>query len=127
MFQEKVKAALRLLSANSRGQVLDLNERFPASQSDSESVSVREILKQKHPDAWPVTTDALVTSEPPLCHPVIYDNITGSTIRAAALQCQGAAGQGTLLPLSQSTQLYKCVPGVSWGGQRGKKSHTGGA
>ena len=46
MFQGKVKAALRLLSANSRGQVLDLNERFPASQSDSESVSVREILNR---------------------------------------------------------------------------------
>ena len=28
-------------------------------------------------------------------------------------------GQGTLLPLSQSTQLYKWVPGASWGAKAG--------
>ena len=96
MLQGKVKAALRILSADSRGRVLDLDESLSLCSRDGERLSVRDILKAKHPSGQPIVSDALVTSEPPPVHPVIYEKITGSTIRAASLHCQGSAGPSGL-------------------------------
>ena len=92
MLQGKVKAALRLLSNNSRGQVIDLEETVPPSSPGGDDRMVRDVLKDKHSLGRPAVPDALVTSEPPPTHPVIFEKITGSAIRSAALHCQGAAG-----------------------------------
>lgn len=93
MAHGKVKAAIRMLSNNGRGQVLRLSE--PADPSVPEK-SVFDVLREKHPSAKPVVADALLTLQPPPFHPVIFEKITASTIHSAALHCQGAAGPSGL-------------------------------
>ncbi len=59
--------------------------------------TVRDILKQKHPEGKPVTPSAVVDSDPsdPSLsepHPVIFEQITGSLVRSVALRTEGAVG-----------------------------------
>ena len=74
MYQGKVKAALRLLSSESRGKVLDPDD--IAVEGESEG--------------------ALLDSAPAPSHPVVFEKLTRDTIRHAALHCQGAAGPSGL-------------------------------
>ena len=56
--------------------------------------TVREELYEKHPQPRELYASALVSTiaEPPAVHPVYFDRITGSAIRAAALRTRGVAG-----------------------------------
>jgi len=91
MFQGKINTALQLLSqkGKSRG-VLRAADRI----EDNAQEMVLDILKLKHPPAEPVSPDALIKADadPPAVPPVIFEQITGSSIRSAALRTKGAAG-----------------------------------
>ena len=55
--------------------------------------TVRDILKQKHPEGKPMTLSAIVSDPMPNePHPVIFDHITGSLVKSMALRTEGAAG-----------------------------------
>ena len=53
-----------------------------------------EILRSKHPQAMPVSTEALLDgcSEYKEVHPIEFDQITAASIRSAALRTKGAGG-----------------------------------
>ena len=80
MFQGKTSAALQLLTQNGNSGVLPVND--PVHQSDSESQTVLDILKSKHPQAQPASPDTILwnSSEAPQIHPVIFDQINASSI-----------------------------------------------
>lgn len=96
MFRGKTGAALDLLSHKGTGGALHVND--PATKDDPTSPSVLDVLKAKHPTAQPATADALLSDcqDPPMVHPVIFDQIDASSIRSAALSTTGAAGPSGL-------------------------------
>ena len=57
------------------------------------SVTVREILKKKHPPGMPIVPSAIIPSEEPAKehHPVTFEDLNGSFIRRTALRTSGAA------------------------------------
>ena len=91
MFQGKINAALQLLSQQGKGGVLCADEMVDLGDGET---TVLDILHSKHPHSEPVSMDALPEghNDPPEVHPVIFDQITASTIRYAALHTKGAAG-----------------------------------
>ena len=97
MAQGKVKAALRLLSCQSKGKVLNPDDTSPGVESaEAQPKTVLDTLKEKHPEASAISWDAVLDSEPPPSHPVVFERLTGDTFRHAALHCQGAAGPSGL-------------------------------
>ena len=59
---------------------------------DNTRKSVLDILRLKHPPAQPISPDALSggSADPPTVPPVVFDQITASSIRSAALdKCPG--------------------------------------
>lgn len=96
MFQGKTRAAIRLLSEQGRGSVLPLHQ--PVDPSDANSETVLDALKAKHPMPGPITSDALAhcAGTPPSHHSIIFDKITGESIRQATLRCSGSAGPSGL-------------------------------
>ena len=93
MSKGNTKAALRTLSKECRGTVLNLND--IVLSSDGTRATVLDILKSKHPPSGgPPDPDTLIDAafNPPVVHPVIFDSIQGQTIRSAALHTSGAAG-----------------------------------
>ena len=82
MFQGKVRAAVRLLAENFSGGVLDLDAVMPDGET------VRENLKSKHPTGQPLHPAALETDSGDFrvdYHPVLFESLTGTAIRSAAL------------------------------------------
>ena len=61
------------------------------------SQSVRDILLDKHPPGRPLDPSAVP-------HPVFYDSITSSLIRAVALHVDGAAG-----PSNIDAHGWRCI------------------
>ena len=55
---------------------------------------VRDVLTDKHPPAQPLRQDCLITGAPGSSpfHPVVFDALTGSVIRSAALRTFGTPG-----------------------------------
>ena len=90
VFEGKIHSALRYLSDNHGGGVLFLDER-PDPASDR---SVRDVLREKHPEKREASLDALVTNSelPPEVHPVLFEPLTAASIRSAALRTAGSAG-----------------------------------
>ena len=80
--------------AHPEWQQWSLHVEDPVDRSDPESQSVLGILKSKHPQAQPASPDAVLlnSSEAPQIHSVVFDQITASSIRSAALRTKGAAG-----------------------------------
>ena len=57
--------------------------------------TVRDALRTKHPAPREVQPEALIspgTLDGQATHPVVFGNITGDSIRAAAIQARGSAG-----------------------------------
>ena len=73
IFQGKTSAALQLLSQRGNGGVLHVDD--PVDHSDSESQTVLDVLKSKHPQAQPASTDAVPFDavEAPQIHSVVFD------------------------------------------------------
>ena len=92
MFQGKINAALQLLSQHGKGGILSADEMVDLGGEGEKSVL--DILYSKHPHPEPVSMDALPEgyNDPPEAHPVIFDQITASSIRCATLRTKGAAG-----------------------------------
>lgn len=93
MMEGWIRAALKILSDNSDTGLLCLDD----IADDASGKTVRDVLQDKHPDPRPAHPDALVTDAGnDSFHPAIFDNITGESIRSAALHTQGAAGPSGL-------------------------------
>ena len=89
MFQGKTKAALRLLSDESKGAVLQLDDPI---DTGNEQTTVRDILASKHPPGQPAHPDAVIDDDPPEIHPVLFESLDAAMIRSSALQTSGVAG-----------------------------------
>ena len=96
MFQGKINAALKLLSAQGKGGILRTDDVVDIGYYVQKSVL--DILKSKHPHAQPVSPAALPhgSAVPPEVHPVVFDQITAACIRRAAIHTKGAAGPFSL-------------------------------
>ena len=94
MFQGKVERAIRLLSDKEEKGLLGLSDIIT---DETQSKSVWDILKEKHPPAQMINHDSIV---PPLesmeVHPVFFEQIDASLIRKTVLRCKGAAGPSGL-------------------------------
>ena len=89
MFEGNTRAALQLLIGQDRGGILNLND--PADPSNPE-FSVRDALNAKHPPAQPLHPECLLPlADTPAVHPVAFDVLDASVVRAA-LCTVGAAG-----------------------------------
>ena len=91
MFEGKTKAAIRLLTEDSKGGVLRLSD-----QVTDTNQTVRDVLINKHPPGQPAHPDSVIDGDPPEVHPVLFESIDASTIRSAALRTNGAAGPSGL-------------------------------
>ncbi len=91
MFQGKTNAALQLLSQQGTGGILRVDDMVDLG--DNTQKPVLDILREKHPPAQPVSPDALpeVSAVPPEVPPVVFEQITASSIHCAALRTKGAA------------------------------------
>ena len=88
MFEGKTKAALRLLSEQSKGGVLHLDDPI---ETENGQRKVRDILLEKHPPCQPVHNDAIINDDTPDVHPVLLESLDAAVIRSAALYTSGAA------------------------------------
>ena len=88
MLQGKVHSVMRYLSDNHGTGILELDETVDSSKT------VRDILIKKHPASRDIDDQACVGEgeKPPKIHPVLFDQQTGESIRAAALRTEGSAG-----------------------------------
>ena len=80
----KVTSAVKLLTNSMEGGVLPLSE------------ETMTLLKAKHPEPGELQEDAIVQRDPLPSHPVIFDEINGDSVRAAALKTHGGAGPSGL-------------------------------
>ena len=71
MFQGKTKAALRLLSDQSKGGILSLDDPI---DTDSGQRTVRDILSDKHPRGQPVHQDVII-NDIPLMFTLYYSSL----------------------------------------------------
>ena len=94
MFQGKTKAALRLITEQRRGDMLQLDSVIVPGNSNNNSLTVHEALLSKHPDCQPASQSALIygDEEPAAIHPVLFESTDGAVIKNAALHTSGAAG-----------------------------------
>ena len=63
--------ALRLLSSNSSGEVLGLDDVIPDSSHANPLRTTREILVEKHPLGKPASTNTLLQGSPMLVNPMV--------------------------------------------------------
>ena len=89
MMKGKLREATRLLSDES-GKVLQLDSYV------EDNKCVRDVLRDKHPDAHPLDPSTIASPVDDTFHPVIFEEITGSTILNAALHTEGSAGPSGL-------------------------------
>ncbi|CAM1297505.1 Uncharacterised protein r2_g683 [Pycnogonum litorale] len=97
MTDGKVKEALRLLgTTNGRKGIMDLEEKI-------QSKTVREILRNKHPQAKPAEPSALISDvdKSSSFHPIIFDDLDGRLIQKTAMRMHGSGG-------------LSCVDAINW-------------
>ncbi len=85
IFAGKCKAALNLLTKDSEGSILHLDDLVDPAMSDSPTV--RATLLSKHPKGQGPHPNCTPPQE---AHPVIFEAIDANTIRSAALHTTGA-------------------------------------
>lgn len=95
MHKGKVNAALRLIDDNMMGNVLPLNDQ------------TLNQLKVKHPEGTVAAQSTLVEGPIEKIPPVIFDEITGETVRKAVISVDGAAGPSGL-DADAWTRLLTC-------------------
>ena len=83
MLQGKVSSALRWITDNT-SKPLDVTPQ------------VREQLEEKHPDAAPLATAALISGTPPNVEPVLFENIDADLIFKSAKLTKGSSGPSGL-------------------------------
>ena len=75
MFQGKTKAALRLLSEQSKGGVLHVDDPI---ETENGQRKVRDILLEKHPPCQPVHNDAIINDDTPDVQQAVNDRMLAS-------------------------------------------------
>ena len=80
----KLTAAVKLLTNTMEGGVLPLSE------------ETMTLLRAKHPAPGELEEEAIVQIDPLPSHPVIFDEINGDSVKAAALKTHGGAGPSGL-------------------------------
>ena len=98
MMEGRIRAALRLLTKESRSGPLSLDEVVDARSGKT----VRDVLEEKHPNPEPAHPDAILTGDmdSPDFHPILFDSITAEVIRISALHTDGSAGPSGVDALS---------------------------
>ena len=94
MFNGKTHAALDLLSNNGKGGVLHIDHVLE-SGADA-GLSVKDVLKAKHPVGQSASPADVPPGTPPQPHPIIFDRMDAALIRSIALRTTGAAGPSGL-------------------------------
>ena len=92
MFDGKIKAALHFLSnAEDAAGILPLDGRV------SEGITVRDVLREKHPVSQPPFPDTLLPeNQQAMIHPIYFEQLNGDLIRSASLKTQGGAGPSAI-------------------------------
>ena len=90
MMEGRVRAALQLLTKETRSGLLSLDEVI----SDGSGKTVRDVLEDKHPDPEPIHADAILNEDTTNADfpPILFDSITAEVIRSSALHTEGSAG-----------------------------------
>ena len=84
MFSGKTRAALDLLSTNGKSGVLHIDHVLETGADAG--LSVKDVLKAKHPVSQSVSpADVLPGTPPPQPHPVVFDKVDAILIRSIAL------------------------------------------
>ena len=94
MFQGKTKAALDHLRNKEKGGVMQLDDQIPSGPGAT--MTVREVLLDKHPPGQPADPNSVVADEAPPVHDILFDPIDATLIRTAALKTSGSAGPSGL-------------------------------
>ena len=94
MLQDKVHSALRYLSCNSSGGVLNLNAQLPVRSLNGNTEMT--ILLDKHSLGRPPHPSTLLDSTPNPVNPIIFDGLNADAICSASLRTAGAAGPSGL-------------------------------
>ena len=93
MFKGDVKARLRLISEQHKGEYLRLDSKVNSDNSNTTPCTVRKVLRLKYPPNQLAPANAIYSSAEPLTvHPVLFESIDGALIRKAALRTDGAVG-----------------------------------
>ena len=66
------------------------------ARNRSDMHTVRNILIDKHPVAQPPAPLSLIGGTPDLVDPIIFDQLTASAIKQAAMHMQGSGGPSGL-------------------------------
>ena len=67
-----------------------------ATACPSNPATVREVLKEKHPQRRQPKSSAIITAQATEPHPILYDKIDGHLIHSIALKMDGSAGPSGL-------------------------------
>ncbi len=94
MFAGKCKAALDILNKSETNSILHLDD--PENPNDPNSLSVKDILINKHPTGQEAYRECIIDAEPQEPHPIIFEAINSNSIRSCALKTRGAAGPSGL-------------------------------
>ena len=84
MGKGNINGALNLLTNNITIDILSLDEKTINS------------LKQKHPESKPACEETLINGEPPVIHPIIFDDINEKSVRKAAIRTKGRSSSSRL-------------------------------
>ena len=82
--KENINGVMKLLINNMTNGILPLDEKKLNS------------LKQKHPQSQPAYEETLINGEPPLIHPIIFDDINEEVVRKATIRTKGGSGPSGL-------------------------------
>ena len=85
MSHGKVNKALQLLSPNTHGGVLGLNDVIPDSSQIIPPHTTREIFDEKHPPGEPASANSLLPGSPMPVNPILFENLNAEAIRKATL------------------------------------------
>ena len=93
MMEGRVNAALRCLAPSCNCGPLSLDH-VVGSSSNGSSMTVYDVLKDKHPSGRPADPALILGANESLnaFHPVLFDCLDGALIRSVALQVSGTAG-----------------------------------
>ena len=98
MLQGKVHSALRYLSYQSFGCIINLDAPVPVRSSNWDTVmtTIHETLLDKHPLGKPPDPSTLFGSLPGTVNPILFDSLNADSICSASLRTTGAAGPSSL-------------------------------
>lgn len=91
MLQGKVKDAMKWISEKGKGGVLEPSHVFDIN---GEEKTVFEILKEKHPEPQPLSTDRLLQMEADKLPLLVDVDITATHVELAARRLRGSSGPG---------------------------------